>query len=152
MKILKISKYAFVLLIGILIHFFFIRATGNPPKSEGEIKTEIAAQYFQNFRQQMRYDVSKDERSGYFDVSQQTLTEMLKNMKENSYDEARIYFGQDAYPNPTTNILLMNGMTYKDGKYNEVNIGKIMTVNSSIGVNECPHYCDIKSTIVGNVR
>lgn len=150
MKKLIVLKYSLVLFVGILLGFTLLSTTETKKIQSNDISVEDAKAYFQNYRTLMGYTRNQDNTSGYFDISQETLAAMLQNLKDNKYDKARVYIGQNDAAKPNTTIYLMNGMTSTAGKgYKEVNTGKIMTVSVKNGIDECPHYCDIMNTVLG---
>lgn len=150
MKKINLFKYSIVLCFGILLGFTLLSATKSAKVKSSAINTEEAKMYFQNYRQMMGYDRNQDNTSGYFDISKETLNLMLQNLKDGKFDKARVYMGTDSSTKPTSTVFLMNGMTVSGGKeYKEVNTGSIMTVIVKNGNNECPHYCDIMTTVLG---
>lgn len=150
MKKLIVLKYSLVLFVGILLGFTLLSTTETKKIQSSDITVEEAKAYFQNYRTLMGYTRNQDNTSGYFDISQETLTAMLQSMKSNSYDRVRVYLGENDANNPTNTIYLMNGMIGNSRTgYKEANTGKIMAVSVKKNIDECPHYCDIMSTVLG---
>ena len=118
----------------------------NPPLLSNDISTVDASKYFENFRQQMGYDKNGDLVSGYFDISKQSLAEIQNKISKEKIDQVRVYFGQDSYTKPQTNILLVNAI---DSNGNEVNTGNITKIDFNIVKDHCPYYCDINTTVIG---
>lgn len=114
-----------------------------------------AKQEFRNFRQAMGYldanGKAVDNKSGYFDLSAQTLKALYDEAVNNGWSNVRIYNGIDNAGNRT---LLMNGLVENSGKFGESSktdsdfVARIE--NPSVaGGSDCPRWCDVTGTAVG---
>lgn len=136
MKTTQIFTHALVLVVGILIGTFFINRSEVKLRSATTIPAKEAKEYFANY---LKLNPSSGK-SGYFDISRQTLKELNSNMKT---DNARIYFGESANPDDLTTYLLMNDVN-ANGQEEKSDSLKLLKV--TISKDDCPKYCDFNQT------
>ena len=142
MKTKQIFSHALLLVAGLLIGTFFISKNYFVPPTAPTIPAKEAKRYFENYRQVMKYDET-DTKSGYFDISSKTLSEMTKYMVNKK--KARVYFGESSNLNPDRTFFMMTEID-DDGIEIAENILSISVRNQN---SDCPKYCDIKTTALG---
>lgn len=112
-----------------------------------------AKREFQNYRIAMNYIDARtgretDSKSGYFDISVRTLQNLLDEMRNNNWENVRVYNGMDT---SGARSLLVSGLTLSGGRLLESTLSSTQMVkvnNISIGGSECPRWCDITQTIL----
>ena len=142
MKTKQIFSHALLLVAGLLIGTFFISKNYFIPPTAPTIPAKEAKEYFENY---LKLNPSSDK-SGYFDISKETLDELGKNMNE---QKVRVYFGENASPEEFKTYLIMNDI---DSNGSEKESEKLKILSVDITKNECPKYCDIKSTYLYNLK
>lgn len=115
-----------------------------------------AKEDFNSFRRSMGYldaaGRSQDSKSGYYDISTETLTALLKEAGQQGWTKLRIYHGLDRNGEK---ILIVNGLNVDgNGKLQEsAKSGSELVVKVSDASfapgSECPRWCDISSTALG---
>lgn len=146
MKTKQIFSHALVLVAGLLIGTFFISKNYFIPPTAPTIPAKEAKEYFENYRKKMGYENTKDTISGYFDISKETLDELGRNVTEK---KVRVYFGENDSPEELKTYLILNDI---DGNGREKESEKLKILSVDITKNECPKYCDIKSTYLYNLK
>ncbi len=136
-------------LAGTAITYYMHPVATSPPAPPvpTQISTETARNYFSFHRSEMEYGErgAHSKFGGYFDLTQDAIAEIQAAMAAQGFQRARLYFGQDRFPDPTSQMLLLNGIN----NGTEVNTGRLFMIRNSINSNTyCPKFCDFERSVL----
>ncbi len=145
MKTKQIFSHALLLVAGLLIGTFFISKNYFLPPPFKKINVSEAKRFIIKYKAETKYVDSIDKKSGYFDISKETLNNMIMAM--DNINTARVYYGEDSNINPKITYFLVNEIDENGIELKSKEI--ILLPVNILGNQECPKYCDLNNTYLG---